>query len=357
MRSKVCWRALSKSKADGYGYASYRISSGLKELGLPLFEPEDFLHSGYVEQDVLISVQDGFFTQPTYHCTEADVLINNCLPVDFKQGLGYNIGFSYWETDTLPSSWVPRLNECDEIWTTSSWAREVFQDNTGHSNVHSFKLGVESDIFQPSLDRGSDKGFIFTHVGSPSSRKNTQMAVDAFVKTFGNNTDYRLIVKSLGPPDARLRVGDTNLGAIAQHPRIDVIDYEITEYELADLYRQTDCLIYPTMGEGWGMIPFNAIACGTPTICTNATACTEYAEMSVPLDYTWSSEGTTGIYSGGKWAYPDFDDLCDKMRYVVDNYSQVKQKTMNSAKIIHKDYSWDKVILDYKERLCQILNR
>jgi len=355
MQNKICWRALSKSKADGYGYASWKISSGLRGLAMPVFYPEELsCYGGVSERSINISLDTGLTYQSIPDFNNIDIMINNTLPVDYKITPSYNIGFSYWETDTLPPNWKSRILECDEVWTTSSWARDVFIENTGHTNVHSFELGVDTEIFQPISEVESNKGFIFTHVGSPSLRKNTQMAVDAFVKTFGNNKDFKLIIKSIGPPDARYRVGGMNLGAISQHPRIEVIDYEISEHDLADLYRKTDCLIYPTMGEGWGMIPFNAIACGTPTICTNATACTEYAEMSVPLDFTWSSQGTSGIYSGGKWAYPDFDDLCDKMRYVVDNYNQVKQKTLKSAKIIHKEYSWDRVIHRYKERLCQI---
>ena len=103
------------------------------------------------------------------------------------------------------------------------------------------------------------------------------------------------------------------------------------------------------------MIPFDAIACGTPTICTNATSCTEYAELSVPLDFEWSNEGMSGIYqTGGKWAKPSMDDLVDKMHYVVDNYEEVKQHTLEGAIIIHKDYSWYNVVQEYKERLCQI---
>lgn len=355
MMNQLFWRALSKSKADGYGYASYRISSGLRHAGLSVSEPEDFLvHGKTQEVDVLISMQDGLMLEPIPPVQRGDVLVNNCLPVDYKLGDCYNIGFSYWETTKMPSSWIPKLNECDEVWTTSKWAGEVFKENTGHDNVHAFKLGVESDLFWHS-DSVPDGMFTFLHVGSPSTRKNTQMAVDAFIKAYGHRDGFQLIVKSIGPPDARIRDGNMILGGVGMHDRIHVIDYEMSESDLADLYRSAHCLLYPTMGEGWGMIPFNAIACGTPTICTNATACTEYAELSVPLDFEWSTEGIAGIYDcGGKWAKPSMNDLIDKMHYVVDNYEDIKRHTLESAIIIHKVYSWDKVVQEYKERLCQI---
>ena len=356
MTNRLFWRALSKSKADGYGYASYRISSGLRHAGLPVSEPEDFLISDRSKEfDIFVSMQDGLVLEPRMPVQQGDVLVNNCLPVDFKLADCYNVGFSYWETTKMPGSWIPRLNECDEIWTTSKWAGDVFKENTGHENVHSFKLGIESDLFW-SNSWIPDEPFTFLHVGSPSTRKNTQMAVDAFMRTYGHRKDFRLIVKSMGPPDARIRDSGMNHGAITNHDRIQVIDWELSEPDLADLYRSAHCLLYPTMGEGWGMIPFDAIACGTPTICTNATACTEYAELSVPLDFEWSTDGLTGIYDcGGRWAKPSMDDLVDKMHYVVDNYEEVKQHTLEGAIIIHKDYSWHNVVQEYKDRIWKIL--
>ena len=65
-----------------------------------------------------------------------------------------------------------------------------------------------------------------------------------------------------------------------------------------------------------------------------------------------------GIYEGcGEWAEPDFDDLCDKMLYVVKNYDKVASDTFDGAKYINKNLTWEKVSLDYKERLCQISNK
>lgn len=356
MQKKVpLWRSLSKKNADGYGYASRKISSGLADIGL-LF-PEDFAVTGSVEYGVFVSVESGMEMVASIPPEKDIVLINNTLPDDYVlDHPGYNIGFTYWEKDALPSRWVQLMSGMDEIWTTSEWAADVFR-SSGLQNVHAFKLGVDSEIYY--LDESVPDGpFTFLHVGAPSTRKNCQMAVDAFIKLFGNNSDYRMIVKSIGPPDARMRGPDgSNQGPVSAYRNVEVIDYEMTEYELAKLYRDSHCLVYPTRGEGWGMIPFFVISSGTPTICTNFSSCEEYAHLSVPLDYTLTEEHSFGVYRGaGKWAEPSFDDLCDKMLYVVENYDEVKRHTVEGGIIIHRDYSWDKVVQEYKERLCQILN-
>jgi glycosyltransferase involved in cell wall biosynthesis len=123
------------------------------------------------------------------------------------------------------------------------------------------------------------------------------------------------------------------------------------------LYNSVDCVLYPTSGEGWGLLPFQSIAAGIPTICTNATGCTEYAELSVPLDYKWSKINMSGIYeNAGEWAEPSFDDLCDKMLYVTKNYDKVAEHTYKGSLEIAKKFTWQKVIEKYKRRLCRILN-
>lgn len=355
MNNRIIWRSLSTKTADGYGYASKKISSGLKKLGVDLLSPEDILLSGDKRVVSVCIHPDGSYLEvPVAEIEDNDILINNCLPVDYDLRSKYNIGFSYWETNKLPSNWIQKVKECEEIWTTSRWAKKVFEESSGHSNVHSFSLGIDNDFFWAS-DKVYDGPFTFLHVGSPSTRKNSQIAFDAFIKTFGHDKNFRLIIKSVGPTDARWRTNSINHGTVSNHDRVTVIDKEISDSELGDLYRSAHCLIYPTNGEGWGMIPFNAIGCGLPTICTNATACEEYASMSVPLDFKWGTDNQFGIYANcGQWAVPDFDDLCDKMIYVANNFDHIKLKTLESAKIIHKQYSWDSVVSQYKDRLCQI---
>lgn len=352
----VYWRTPSKSLSDGYGYAGYTLVNHVRSSGLNVLSPEDRPCNGKtVEQRVYISLENGLHFDPI-HNYENSILVNNCLPDQYVLSGQYNIGFTYWETDTIPRRWRSKLQEVDEIWTTSKWVGDVFRDHFPDKIVNHFNLGIDTSIYNIHESYPEDGPFTFLHIGSPSTRKNTQMAVDAFMARFAANKNYKMIIKSIGPPDARHMCGPMKIGPLSDLKQFEVIDYDMTEEELNKLYERAHCLVYPTRGEGWGMIPFNAIGKGIPTICTNATSCTEYAEMSVPLDFEWSSSNTFGIYQGGKWADPSFSDLCDKMQYVVDNYDEIKKKTLQSAKIIHRKYPWDKVALDYKDRLCTILN-
>lgn len=343
--------------SDGYGYSSFKIREALTNSGLEIIDTANvqILDRKTVSKKLYISIESGMHLEPEMQYD--GILVNNSLPDQYVFDAQYVIGFTYWETDKLPTRWLSNMDRCDELWTTSKWVAEVFKKQFPNKIIKDFSLGIDTSIFNIYDKYKSEDPFYFMHIGSPSSRKNTQVAVDAFRKVFDGDPRFRMIIKSIGPPDARNIVDGNKIGSLYSLKNFDVIDSNMSIDELNVLYERSHCLVYPTSGEGWGMIPFQAIAKGIPTICTNATACSEFAHLSVPLDYKLSSNNTYGIYRGGRWAEPDFDDLCDKMYYVANNYQEVREKTLEGAKIIHNNYSWDLVSSKYKERLCQILKK
>lgn len=347
----IFWNSGGAARSgEGYGDSSLNIISNLIKHGVPVSEylvdvPEEIEKMNFGIDYMSVNTN-----------TDSPIIINNCLPEGYVFGSKYSIGFTYWETNALKKDWVDQMNRMDEIWTTSEFMKNVFINSGVRKPVYAFKLGVDQKLYSPSKKK-SHKPFTFLSMGSPSTRKNSQMAVDAFLHLFSRDENYKLIYKSNGPPDARLHKDTSSQVFIHGHPRIKVIDWRLSESLLSALYDEANCLLYPTSGEGWGLIPFQAIAKGIPTICTNATACVEYAEMSVPLDYKWSKINMTGIYNNtGEWAEPNFDDLCDKMLYVVKNYDDVSNKTLEGAKHINENMTWEKVTREYAERLWQILN-
>lgn len=334
--------------SEGYGYVPDSLYYYIGNSGLPIRrkKPESWKEI----QELKINIPIGYFDiDKAYN----EIVVNCSVPDVFVKSKIYSIGFTFWETNRLPRNWVNHCNEMDEVWTCSKFMKNVFVDSGIKKPVYEFKLGVDPKLYFP-IKRSPHSQFTFLSIGSPATRKNSQLALDAFLKLFGNNENYRLIYKSNGPPDARIRLG----GELNQiiHPRITVIDEEYSHKDLANLYDSADCLLYPTSGEGWGLIPFQAIAKGIPTICTNALACTEFANMSIPLDFKWDSSSMFGIYTGaGEWAKPSFDDLCDKMKYVVENYESVSDKTHENARFINKNMTWQKVSQKYISRLQSIL--
>lgn len=333
--------------SEGYGVASTNIVNNLIAYGV------DIAVDRISTPDELLGLSSifGYFNTSD---VSTDYIINHSLPDVYRKAKKYSIGFSYWETNRLRSDWIKHMNAMDEIWTTSKWAKDVFIDSGVKVPVKDFKLGINPQLYYPKF-RQKKEIFTFLSIGSPSSRKNTQLAVNAFIDLFSKNPNFRLIYKSNGPPDARWLMPHGGREPLTSNPRIHLIDFEVSEIELAKIYDEVDCILYPTSGEGWGILPMQGIAKGIPTICTNATACTEFAHLSIPLEYTWSKDNMNGIYGGaGEWAKPDYDDLCDKMLYVVNNYHEVSKHTFKGAKYIAENLTWEKVTKPMADRLCQL---
>jgi len=250
----------------------------------------------------------------------------------------YRVGYTPWESTAIQQSWVDMMNRQDEIWTTSDFCVEVFEQYKVNDIIRKVQHGISPSwkIYEREI---GDK-FTFFHIGAPAQRKGGQMVVDAFLELYDGNEEYQLLMKSGGVSDCRARSEGVYLGNARNHPQITIIEDMISEDDLYRLYKSAHCMVYPTNGEGWGLIPWQAIATGMPTICTNATGCTEFAELSVPLDSTPGE--AIGIHLGN-WVNPSYGDLLDKMKWVVENYAKIRETTIHSARVVHDTRSWSDV--------------
>jgi glycosyltransferase involved in cell wall biosynthesis len=232
------------------------------------------------------------------------------------------------------------MSECDEIWATSEFVKSVYEKNNIHHNIYVIPHGISSEF--EIVDRELSGKFNFLHIGGESKRKNAQLVVDAFLELYDGQPDYQLVLKYNKFCDADAYVNGKVMPA-HNHPQIIAIANPLDTYEMIQLYHKCHCMVYPTSGEGFGMIPFEAIATGMPTIVTNLTGTADFAKMSIPLSAEWGEAPLQShLYAcdAGDWAIPSYDDLVDLMEHVVDEYDMFKKYTLNSARILHSEQSW-----------------
>lgn len=296
----------------GYGYAAVRTIKGLQNIGVKV---------AYDNRETKCHIS---FIQPEYYSGDRDQ---------------YRIGYTPWESSVIPETWPKIMQEMQEIWTPSQYCVDVFNEYNVNSIVRKVPHGIDPELWKIENRFVSNK-FVFLHIGGPTARKGGQRVVDAFLDLFDGRDDVALILKSNESTECRYYDKYGAFKSAKHHPQIMVVDHSVDVEDLVKIYSKAHCLVYPTNGEGFGLIPFQGIATGLPTIVTNATACADFADLSVPLD-SHPAPGN-GIHLGD-WVDPDLDDLRDKMRYVFDNFDEVKQKTMHSANVIHSTQTWDKV--------------
>lgn len=274
--------------------------------------------------------------------------VNFCQPVYYQLERSYTVGYTPWESTKVPDTWRVPMSECDEIWATSEFVKSVYEKNSIHHNIHVIPHGISPDF--EIYERELTSKFNFLHVGGESNRKNAQLVVDAFLELYDGQEEYQLVLKYNRFCDADAYV-DGKIVPAHKHPQIIAIPNPLDTYEMVQLYHKCHCLVYPTSGEGFGMIPFEAIATGMPSIVTNLTGTADFAKMSIPLEAEWGEAPLQSHLYGcdaGEWAIPNYDSLVDLMENVVDEYDMFKRYTLNSARILHSERSWsataDKII-------------
>lgn len=322
--------------------------NNLDESG-ELWYSQGFYNAGLNTIRALQSAGVGVF----YNREEFDYHINFCSPLYYQLRNKYNIGYTPWESTKVPTSWLHNMQKCDEIWATSNFVKDIYIQNNVHTNIHVIPHGITDEwtIYERELTGR----FNFLHVGGDSKRKNAQMVVDAFLELYDGNDDFRLILKYNNFCYAEIYENGVLVPA-TNHPQIIGIPEVFTVDDLVKLYHKCHCLVYPTSGEGFGLIPLEAMATGMPTIVTDATGCKEYSHLAIGLSAEPSkAHWHDHVYGAdtGDWYSPNIEDLLQAMSSVANEYETVADSALKSARIVHAEWSWtavaDRILGRYAE--------
>lgn len=332
---KISWFSLQNTDMSGALWASQGYSNAALSTIIALQEKQTAV----------------YFNNP-----DVPFHINFCQPYYYQLNNAYNVGYTPWESTKIPSGWLYNMNVCNEIWTTSNFVKDVYIQNGIKNNIYVIPHGISEDF--SIVERELVNKFNFLHVGGDSKRKNAQLVVDAFLELFDGDDNYQLILKYNDFCYAEIYLNGRLVQA-TEHPQIIGIPEIFSNEDMVKLYQKCHCMVYPTSGEGFGMIPFEAMATGMPTIVTNLTGCADFAHLGIPLDAEYG-EATFNNHQystdTGLWAMPDFEELINHMQNVTSEYDLFKKHAVQSARIIHQDHSWSATADRILSRLAEFEN-
>lgn len=258
------------------------------------------------------------------------------LPIDSEVKLAY----SMFETTKIPQKWVDILNgEFDGIVVPDPYLIKVYK-NSGVKIpifVLPIPMNLEPYFSHPLKSKPGGKPFIF---GDCSANKNPCVLLEAFSKAFGNNSDFHLILRSVGIWD-RSTIDD--LISKLQLSNVTVDDNCLSREEYIELISNFDCYINLSRGEGFSLIPREALALGIPVIITKNTAlktiCNSGYVRSVKsqklvpplLIYKLAYEDDCGYQFDC-----EVDDVVEALLDVYDNYDQYFIKAQNGREWVQQ---------------------
>ena len=171
----------------------------------------------------------------------------------------------------------PAARRAWRVLTVSEHSRQDIMEWTGlpENAVYVVGNGV-SPAFSPSGGHKNSIDSYFLHVGRRVGHKNIDGLLTAFSRSRARK-QMRLMFT--GTPDQATMMSAKKLGL----ERVIQFSGDVTDEELAKIYRGATALVFPSFYEGFGLPIVEAMACGTPVITSNSTSTAEVSGVGNSL--------------------------------------------------------------------------
>lgn len=319
---------VSQGGKDGYAIASKNLIKELEGAGIPVT-------THYSGQQVAI-----LFHNP-YSITRIEA--------------PYKIIYTMFESTKIPDDWGDYLKAADEVWVPSKWNQAVFKEAGIDTKV--VPLGYDDAAYkfiERSTAESTRRDFTFLHYNAFNVRKGFMEVWKAFTSEFNKIEPVKLILKTIA--------NQSPLPITKQeYPNIEIIYGKIEENQMLDIMARSDCFVFPSRGEGFGMTPLETMATGLPAIIPNAHGMSEYFDKDTMIEVA-IKEQCPAIYSRykdmdvGKMYVSDTDDLRKKMRWCVTHQKETLELGKKASEYV-KNWTYSKgfatIILHLKDLLAR----
>lgn len=241
-----------------------------------------------------------------------------------------------WESDGLPTAWLPAMDGARALMVPTRWCADVFRAHGITRPVHVVPDGIDPAVYhyQPPPDR---EGVTALMVCSNLGRKHLREGIAAWKRAFGSDPTARLLLKA-----------HHQYGAFAaDDPRIAYVDVNEPSHGIPHWYRQADVLM--ALGnEGFGLPMVEAMACGLPVIALDSEGqhdiCAEVPELVLPVSPSGWEPHVAGSYGRcGKRAVPSVEATAGRLRWVAEHRDEARAMgRASSAWVIRHRNVWDK---------------
>lgn len=271
-------------------------------------------------------------------------------------GAGTRVGMTMWESSDLPTErnvWEPWLDAADVVLVPCEHNATIFRRHT-RARVEVVHLGLDADAwpYQERSARRPNDPFTFVLAGQLSYRKGWVLAYFAFAKAFDLDPRVRLILKTSGRSEV-LALDPRDRSQYQQRfvdPNVRAIRDYWSKRGMLELYRRADAFLWPTLGEGWGLPPREAVATGLPAITAQHTGQFDADRWAWGVVPTSLEGGTPALF--GPWGYCGYwqrmgvDDLAAAMVDMRENHQAALWWTRDVARPHVTARSWTDVARD-----------
>jgi glycosyltransferase involved in cell wall biosynthesis len=274
----------------------------------------------------------------------------------YLEPMKYHIGHLFWETSSLPPSWVWNANLMNEIWTGDKYHAKVFQDSGVRVPIFVIPQAIDTEFVRPKPFTIAERPrFLFYSIFQWIERKNPQLLLEAYWQEFSPQEDVGLLLKTY-----RLDFSSNEKQKIYSDIKkwkagrvtapIFLYDDLLSRDNMYRLHATGDCFVLPHRGEGWGVTQVEASLMGNPVISTDLGGMHDWMDDSTMLllkDYklvnVFNMDFVPWYTSNQLWAEPSLTELRQKMRWAYENYGKAKEMAERARQRVLKNFSFQAV--------------
>jgi len=256
----------------------------------------------------------------------------------------FKIHMSQTESTAFEKHKVDAYSSADEFWTANEWGMNAaIESGIPEEKVFVYHHGINPEIYNAFL-RGKKDKIRFLHIDSGSPRKRSDLVENAFNEIYKKNKNIELTLKYSHQPhgeESWLNQDVLKNRGNWIRPGTRHINETLSQNEMVALINFHDVLVYPSEGEGFGMIPLEVLATGMPVISTHEWApYSEYFKSGHIESKIKPSTINWGYSKEGNATIANFDSVIDRMQYFIDNIDLLSKDYFDQVDTIRSEYSW-----------------
>jgi glycosyltransferase involved in cell wall biosynthesis len=283
------------------------------------------------------------------------ILILHCIPNMYRRmfksrrKLKSVIGVATFETINPPKIWINGLKKMNAVMVPSMFNYHEFAKYIDSEKIFYVPHTINWDqyTFQPYQPKSP---FTFLWIGSWRERKGYKKLFKAFKDEF-QDQNVKLMIRTDKPEMAQSYIRQHHIDNIVIHRGT------LTHEEMPSMMRQADCIVLPTMGEGFGLVGLQAMALGLPLISPEHSGCQEYANTNTSfiLDISEITKipflDRIPQFQDCLWHQIAVSSLRKQMRFVLENPVLAAQKAKIAREHVYSKFSYDVVLGKFRQMI------
>ncbi len=233
----------------------------------------------------------------------------------------------------------------DEVLTDSEFSQQEIlrYENVQKEKVHVHCIAVNTGVYRPCTDKTKREKIrrryglpanYFLFVGNAKPNKNIRRMLEAYA-VFRENSSEEIALAIVGKKDGLLTGVeglDNLMDSLGLGSSVCFTGF-VADEDLPILYSAARAFVFPSLYEGFGLPPLEAMACGCPVIASDAASLPEVC-------------GEAALYVNPY----DIQDMAAKLQNLASS-AQLADRLVNDGFRRVKNFSWDMAAASIGNRL------